>query len=56
MADKRKDKDVSPEMLINLAENAKAVNLYAGMGAVGQQMLLENLELSEHKLTEKSAQ
>lgn len=53
MAEKRKGRKVPPEMLMHLAENARMVNLYAGLGPAGQQMFLESFEDS-HESREKS--
>ena len=47
-----KGKGVPPEMLINLAENAKAMNLYAGLGPSGQQVFLDKFTDS-HETFEK---
>ena len=43
MTEKKKGRNTSPEMLISLAESAKAVNLYAGLLPGPQQMFAENL-------------
>ena len=38
---KKGEKTVPAGMFMMLAEDAKAVNIYAGMGIAGQQLLLE---------------
>lgn len=43
MSEKKKGRNTSPEMLISLAESAKAVNLYAGLLPGPQQMFAGNL-------------
>lgn len=55
--DKRKrGKGVSPEMFIGLAENAKAMNLYAGLLPGGQQMFLEKFTDSEENRQRKQTE
>ena len=42
MKDKDKTDKVPVDMFMMLAENAKAVNIYAGLEFAGQQLLLES--------------
>lgn len=42
MKDKKNEKKVPVDMFMMLAEDAKAVNIYAGLSSAGQQLLLEN--------------
>ena len=41
MKESSEEKQVPADMFMMLAENAKAVNIYAGMEFTGQQFLLE---------------
>lgn len=42
MKDNNHNNEVPVDMFMMLAENAKAVNIYAGLSGAGQQLLLEN--------------
>ena len=54
MSEKKKGRNTSPEMLISLAESAKAVNLYAGLIPGPQQMFAGNLADEEERPAKKS--
>ncbi|MBQ8001487.1 MAG: hypothetical protein IJ298_09900 [Ruminococcus sp.] len=53
MIDRNRGKGVPPEMLMNLAENAKGVNLYAGLGPCGQQFFLDKFTDSDETYEKK---
>ncbi len=44
---KRKKDKVSADTFMMLAENAKAINIYAGLSGAGQQLLLESFAKSD---------
>ena len=52
MKDTREENQVPADMFMMLAENAKAVNIYAGMEFAGQQLLLERFAKADSE-TEK---
>ena len=48
-----KEEKVPVDMFMMLAEDAKAVNIYAGLSGAGQQLLLENFAKADSEEKKK---
>lgn len=53
MREKQNENNVPVDMFMMLAEDAKAVNIYAGLSGAGQQLLLERFAKADSAEEEK---